>query len=380
MKKKKNKTNYKKPGKIFKKQETAETEYVDNENSNDEPVKIISNKKMVDAAFADLYALMDLQDFTTENEIADFMERYNRGEFAEELRKMKENQSPEKKAQDLIYKTYETSSKSKKIKLAKEALSISEYCSDAYNILAEEGSNSFKEAKELYLKGIEAGEKYLKMRDKNIPGDDLWADFESRPYLRSLFGLALTYLTNHYMEESVEIHYQILKLNRTDNQGVRFILVFSLIALNRIDEAKKLIREYQNDDALEFLFAEFIIKVLEKGYSEVSRRYFERVFNYNIHLLKYLVFEIEKLPKKIPEHFKQGDEDEAIITIYHALPALFKNPEIILFYYLYALEKFSKELTDNKEILNEIKKVKEMINNEKSMNYLSLLKNEDNGD
>ena len=377
---KKSKTKYKNPGKIFQKKETKGTEFNNNENSEEEkPVKVISNKKMTDAAFADLYTLLDLQDFISEDEIADFMERYNRGEFAEQLRKLKKNQSPEKNAQDLIYRAFQTSSKSKKIKLAKEALSISELCSDAYNILADEEANSFEEAKKLYLKGIEAGEKYMKMRNKNIPEGELWADFESRPYLRSLFGLAELYLENQYYKESIEIHYQILKLNKADNLGARFILVFTLIALNRIEEAKKLIYQYQNDEALEFLFAEFIIKALENGYSEITRRYYKSVFNHNVFMLKYLVFEIKKFPKKMPEGFVPGDEDEAVTAIFNAFPALFKNPIVILLYYLFSLEQMSKELPDNKEILNEIEYLKKQILDDKSDNNMSIYRSEDDG-
>jgi hypothetical protein len=62
MKKKRIKTKYKTPGKIFKKQETKSVEYKNtNEEDNIKQTKIVADKWVIDAAFADMYSLMDMQ-------------------------------------------------------------------------------------------------------------------------------------------------------------------------------------------------------------------------------------------------------------------------------------------------------------------------------
>lgn len=359
MKKKKIKAKYKTPGKIFKKQETN---YADSQNTNEDDdiqqTKIVADKRVIDAAFADMYALMNMQDFRSEEELAEFFEKYNRGEFADELKAMKQNQSPEKKAQDIIYKAYETKGKAKKINLAKQALKISDLCSDAYNILAE-AADTYEEKVNLYNKGIEAGEKLNKIRSKNLPKGQLWSDFDSRPYMRSLYGLSMTMRDGNNLEESVEIQYKILKLNLNDNQGVRYILVFSLIALKRIDEAEKLISEYNEDNSLEFMLAEYIIKAIRNGYSDITGKYFKRVIERNFYILQHL-FAFNDFPKSLPNSFEYGDENEAIITAYYALPAFITYTKAHMLFLRYAMEDFShiKPKNENlRELISELEKI-----------------------
>jgi len=64
-------------------------------------------------------------------------------------------------AQDLMYRAWETADQRQRVALAKEALSRSPLCADAYVLLAEETAKTPAEAIELYRKGLEAGEKAL---------------------------------------------------------------------------------------------------------------------------------------------------------------------------------------------------------------------------
>ena len=59
-------------------------------------------------------------------------------------------------AQDLIYDAWDERYRDKRLALARKALSISPYCADAYNLLAEE-SKSMEERQGLYEKGVRAG-------------------------------------------------------------------------------------------------------------------------------------------------------------------------------------------------------------------------------
>lgn len=60
-------------------------------------------------------------------------------------------------AQDIVYRAWETKSRSRRIALARKALTISPDCADAYVLLAEQAATSLDEAMELNQKGVEAG-------------------------------------------------------------------------------------------------------------------------------------------------------------------------------------------------------------------------------
>src|SRR5271169_792319 len=64
---------------------------------------------------------------------------------------------PIEKAQDVIYDAWERATARSRIALARKALAITPLCPDAYNILAEE-PRSVEEARDLYARGVEAGE------------------------------------------------------------------------------------------------------------------------------------------------------------------------------------------------------------------------------
>ena len=57
-----------------------------------------------------------------------------------------------------MFETWDSSER-RRVKLAHEALEISEDCTDAYVLLAEETARSLEEARGFYEKGVMAGEK-----------------------------------------------------------------------------------------------------------------------------------------------------------------------------------------------------------------------------
>ncbi|MGO8900856.1 MAG: hypothetical protein ACLQU5_21260 [Isosphaeraceae bacterium] len=64
-------------------------------------------------------------------------------------------ETPLSKAQDLMYKAFESHDPMKRVELAKKALELSPDCADAYVLLAEQAKRR-KEALELFEKGVAA--------------------------------------------------------------------------------------------------------------------------------------------------------------------------------------------------------------------------------
>src|SRR3990172_7838934 len=88
--------------------------------------------------------------------------------------------SPLEEAQDLMYKAWQSSNRSQRIKLARQALEISPDCADAYVLLAEESATSLVEARTLYEQGVKAGERALGPELFEEMGGGFWGVFETR--------------------------------------------------------------------------------------------------------------------------------------------------------------------------------------------------------
>ena len=94
------------------------------------------------------------------------------------------------KAQALMYQAWAETDKRKRVRLAKKALKISPDCADAYVLLGEETSNDLEQARELFQKGVEAGERALGPEFFSEYEGEFWDMFEARPYMRALQAVA----------------------------------------------------------------------------------------------------------------------------------------------------------------------------------------------
>ncbi|MFH0771595.1 MAG: hypothetical protein V1933_03135, partial [Candidatus Omnitrophota bacterium] len=117
----------------------------------------IPDPRAMEKMTSDLSRLLQGQEFKSNKELEAYLDGIVKGG------KMPE--APPKSAiqfaQDIMYEAWEAESKKERIKLAKEALSISLDCADAYNLLAEEDAKTLKEAMEFYRKGMEVGRRTL---------------------------------------------------------------------------------------------------------------------------------------------------------------------------------------------------------------------------
>src|SRR6202011_4309883 len=75
-------------------------------------------------------------------------------------------------------------------RLARQALHISPDCADAYVLLAQATAQTPQDARDLYLKGVHAGQRAIGPHDFNDLVGHFWAVLETRPYMRARAGLA----------------------------------------------------------------------------------------------------------------------------------------------------------------------------------------------
>jgi tetratricopeptide (TPR) repeat protein len=171
------------------------------------------------------------------------------------------------KAQDLIYDAWERATARSRIALARKALAITPLCADAYSILAEE-ARSVEETRDLYARGVEAGELALGRKGFKEYAGHFWGFLETRPYMRARAGLASALLKLGDDEAAISHYCDMLELNPGDNQGIRYVLLGCL--LRRGDEAalKELLAAYEDEGSAHWLYTRALLAFREGRVSE----------------------------------------------------------------------------------------------------------------
>ncbi len=166
------------------------------------------------------------------------------------------------RAQDVMYDAWDKTTSRSRIALARKALDISPLCADAYNLLAEEAATP-AEARDLYARGLEAGELALGPEGFEEYQGHFWGFLETRPYMRARQGLALTLLTLGEEEAAIEHFQAMLKLNPNDNQGIRYLLLGSLLRRDDMPALKALLADYPDEWSVYWLYTRALIAYRE---------------------------------------------------------------------------------------------------------------------
>jgi tetratricopeptide (TPR) repeat protein len=232
-------------------------------------------------------------------------------------------------AQDIMYDAWEAENRRERIKMAKEALSISPDCADAYVLLAEEAA-SLEEAKEFYQKGVEAGERALGKETFKKNTGHFWGIIKTRPYMRAREGLIQTLWALGECDEAIKHCQEMLKLNPNDNQGIRYLLVGYLAESGRYDELQKHLysKRYKDDGAAVWCYTKALLSFIKEGPSPKANRLLRVALECNLHVPKYLTGK-KKLSKTPPPYITPGGEDEAYSYALDLLPTWKKVPGAI---------------------------------------------------
>jgi tetratricopeptide (TPR) repeat protein len=159
-------------------------------------------------------------------------------------------------AQNVIYDAWEQATA--RSRTARKALAISPLCADAYNLLAEVAATA-AEARDLYTRGIEAGELALGPAGFKEYEGHFWGFLETRPYMRARHGLALTLLELGEEEDAIGHFRAMLALNPNDNQGIRYLLLAALLRRGDTARVKALIREYADEWSAQWLYTRLLL-------------------------------------------------------------------------------------------------------------------------
>ncbi|KAB3534724.1 hypothetical protein F8154_08340 [Alkaliphilus pronyensis] len=265
------------------------------------------NKPMTEKNMLAISEILQKQDFKSIEEANDFLTDLLQNGMLEEN---KDKLSNEEEAQELIYSAWESNSKSEIIKLANRALKLDNNCVDAYNLLAEYDANNIDHKIALYVKALDV---FVKSKGTAYFEENMghfWGLLETRPFMRANMGFVQCFIEKGSTTEAIDNMYTMLDLNPNDNQGVRYLLVPSLIENGRYKEAHKLIGKYY-EESCDWLFNRALLSLATKGANAKSEQLLEKAIDSNKYVVDYLLG-IKSIPKTLPQYVSSGSKEEAI--------------------------------------------------------------------
>jgi tetratricopeptide (TPR) repeat protein len=210
-----------------------------------------------------------------------------------------------------MYNAWDEPNPAKRIVLAHKALKLSALCADAYVLLAQEEADTLKRSLELYQQGVSAGEKALGADYFQENAGYFWGLLETRPYMRARQGLAETLWRLKQYEEAIQHYRELLKLNLGDNQGNRYALLALLMQLERHDEARSLLEQYEDEWSAVWLYSRVLLEFQEHGASTAASKSLKNAMKENPFVPAYLMGQ-KRIPNQRIDYYGWGDESEAV--------------------------------------------------------------------
>jgi tetratricopeptide (TPR) repeat protein len=221
-----------------------------------------------------------------------------------------EPETPEERAEALVDRAC-TALGRRAVLLARQALEIWPDCAEAYNLLACRATD-LESAGRLYELGTAAGERAIGpeafAQDSDAAGH-FWGLLETRPYMRARQGLADNLVERKRFAEAAEHLQDMLRLNPSDNQGVRHTLVNLLIALDRDEEAEELVDRYAWDTLALLEYPRALLGFRREGDGPEARKSLKRALQAN-RFVPGMLLHTRRIPSPTG-FYSPGREEEA---------------------------------------------------------------------
>ncbi len=216
------------------------------------------------------------------------------------------------RAQDLVYEAMEARTPARRVRLATQALDLDPENVDALLMLTDAVPLG-EAARITVLRDIVAtGAKRLGPKTFKKLAPHFWGYLETRPYMRAREVLAEDLRAAGRLEEAVQEYTEMLALNENDNQGMRYHLLPSLLALRRLDEAQALMKRYIDDCDWSVVFAwGRVLAFLLAGDPAAAAKALVIARKQNPHIEVFLRGR-RKAPKRLPDYYSHGSEEEAL--------------------------------------------------------------------
>lgn len=220
-------------------------------------------------------------------------------------------------AQVLIRESFEYKNFNKKLKYAKMALELCDYCSDAYIILANDNKLNKNDKTALLEKAVSSSLKLLGVNElKEIP-KTTWSRVEIEPLLGAKYKLASHLWNTGDRNAAIEQLKDILDHDDSDKLMIRSILINWLLIANRLDDADKLLNKFENDYLTSINYSKVVLAYKRHNIEE-ARKLLSKANRVNRHVIPYIIKQ-KRIPSVLPQITRFGSEEEAIHYIKNGL-------------------------------------------------------------
>lgn len=214
----------------------------------------------------------------------------------------------EEQAQKIMYDAWGAAG-AERVRLAKEALKKDKKCVDAHVLLGHESATTLEEARDLFLKAVELGEKSLSK--KTIESDQWWADLRTRPLMRAKMELGSVLWLMGQREDALNYLRELMRVNPQDHQGVRYRLIYFLISKRLYDEAKELLNQFVSEGASTWKYAKALLDYILSKNSLRAKQSMRDAIAFN-EFAPGLFYGDEEFPEVMPAYVGSHTPDEAV--------------------------------------------------------------------
>ncbi len=144
---------------------------------------------------------------------------------------------------------------------------------------------------------------------------EFWLYLETRPYMNILKLKVDIYNLSGKIEDSIKLCNRIIELNKSDNLGVRYILIGNYAVTGDLKNALKLYKKYP-EDSTSFLLP-FAYLYFTLGKEQEALGYLIKLNKANRYILNLFKNGISYLlDLEIPDYYSFGDQNEAITVLW----------------------------------------------------------------
>jgi tetratricopeptide (TPR) repeat protein len=240
------------------------------------------------------------------------------------------------RSQDLVLQAYdETPAKGKK--LIKQALELDPNNADAYNYLASV-ENDVDKALTLYRQAEEAGERALGEEFMEENKGHFWGLIETRPYMRAKAGVAGCLYAKNRVNATIEVYREMIELNPSDNQGVRYLLATILLSKKDLSDYESFVKKYEGEDSALWHYNNALYHFKKMGKSAKSDGELMKAYKFNPYVMEFMLG-LKELPEEMPQFIGRGDENEAVAYIFDAIHTWGKTDGALNWMYEFLMER-----------------------------------------
>ena len=296
-----------------------------NKNKN---INRLDNERSI----AKLMQELEKQDFENVDQLNEFMKTMQ----GKSLDDLPESTTDKGRSQDLVLQAYdETPAKGKK--LIKQALELDPDNADAYNYLASV-ENDVDKALALYRQAVEAGERALGEEFMQENKGHFWGLFETRPYMRAKSGVAGCLYAKNRVNATIEVYREMIELNPSDNQGVRYLLATILLSKKDLSDYESFVKKYEGEDSALWHYNNALYHFKKMGKSAKSDGELMKAYKFNPYVMEFMLG-LKELPEEMPQFIGRGDENEAVAYIFDAIHTWGKTDGALNWMYEFLMER-----------------------------------------